>query len=221
VTKKRHLTYGKIAAFVLIFFVVWSFQRLYFRPVFLNQFDGLLFEMLDSGTKLLIWICPTVWLLKRFKGETWLDLKEMFTNKPPWLMVVCYTIVIALIAYLVGIIYGEGFRLRSDFEPMMLIAPVLVAGITEELVFRGFILNSLLKKMKKLFAVAIDAVLFALIHYPIWIYFNFGVITILINSMFSILFSVLLSHSFLKTKNLLVPVGLHSFYNLLMLLFVI
>ena len=218
--EKRRLTSGKIAIFVVIFFVVWSFQRLYFRPVFLNQLDGLLFEIIDSGTKLLIWIFPAIWMLKRFKGEMWLDLKEMFTNKPPWLMTVFYPVMIGFIVFLVATFYGNGFRMREDFTPIMLVAPVLVAGITEELVFRGFILNSLLRKLKKAFAVIIDAMLFALMHYPIWIYLGFDVWTILLNSAFSMLFSMLMAHSFIKTRSLLVPVGLHMFYNFLILMFV-
>jgi len=218
--EKRNLTYGKIAIFVVILFMVWSLQRLYFRPVFINQLEGIQFELVDSGTKLLIWIFPTIWMLRRFKGEMWLDLKEMFTNKAPWLKILFFTVIIALVAYLVGTIYSDGFRMRTDFEPMILIAPVLIAGITEELVFRGFILNSLLPKMKTPFAIAIDAILFALIHYPIWIYAGFSLPTILLNSTFSMFFSVLLALSFLKTKNLLVPVGLHMFYNFLITMFV-
>jgi len=219
-TEKRNLTYGKIAIFVVIFFIAWSVQRLFIRPMFLAPLDGLTFELIDSGMKILMWICPAVWMLKRYKGEMWLDLKEMFTNKPSWWMTIAYLILIGIIAFLVGIVMGEGFRMREDFSLVMLIAPVLVAGITEELVFRGFILNSLLEKTRKGFAIAIDAVLFALIHYPIWIYLGFDLPTLLINSAFSIFFSVVLTHSFLKTKNLLVPVAMHMFYNFLIVMFV-
>jgi len=219
-SEKRRLTYGKIAIFVLTLFIVWSIQRLIIRPVFLNQLNDLWFEMIDSGTKILVWICPTIWMLKRFEKEVWVDLKEMFTNKPSWAITLCYLLFIGIIAFSVAIASGEGLRIREDFTLIMLIAPVLVAGITEELVFRGFILNSLLKKMNKIFAMAIDAVLFAFIHYPIWIYLGFGLTTILINSVFSIFFSITLSHSLLKTKNLLVPVAMHMFYNFIVTIFV-
>ena len=218
--KQKKLTYGKLAIYIIALFAIWSIQRLYFRPVFINQLDGLFFELVDSGSKIIIWLFPALWMLRRFGGEMWLNLREMFVNKPSWQMVVISTIAIGVVAFLVGMLYGDGFSMRTDFEWRMLIAPVLVAGITEELVFRGVILNSLLPKMKTVFAVLIDAILFALIHYPIWIYVGFGLPTILINSAFSIFFSILLSFSFLKTKNILVPVGLHMFYNFLITIFV-
>ncbi len=46
----------------------------------------------------------------------------------------------------------------------------LVVGITEELVFRGFILKEINKRISFWKANGITALLFLFIHYPIWIH---------------------------------------------------
>lgn len=46
----------------------------------------------------------------------------------------------------------------------------LVVGITEEMVFRGFILKEINKRMSFWKANGITALLFLFIHYPIWIH---------------------------------------------------
>jgi len=218
-TKKKYLSYGKLIMYIVIFFIVWSIQRLFGRPALLNHFDGLAFELVDSAIKILIWIGFALWMLRRFDSNFWLGLKEMFNNKPPVLVTSIYFVLVGIIALLVSVSVSGNLRISETFSPVMLIAPVLVAGITEELVFRGFILNSLLKKTRKSLAIAIDASLFALIHFPIWIHLGLNLPTILINSAFAIFFSVVLSFSFIKTKSLLVPISLHMFYNLIVTLF--
>jgi len=82
-TKRRTLTYSRIMTYTVIFFTVWSVRELIIRPIFLNQLDGVMFEIVESLMKLLIWTLPAIWLIKQFQEEMWLSLKEMFTNKPP------------------------------------------------------------------------------------------------------------------------------------------
>jgi len=110
-------------------------------------------------------------------------------------------------------------QISDDFEPVRLIGAVLMVGITEELVFRGFLLNGLLQKMKKELAIATDAILFTLIHYPIWIYFGFDLMTILTSSVAVLVVSVVFALSFIKTKTILAPIAMHMVYNLLFNLF--
>ena len=102
---------------------------------------------------------------------------------------------------------------------------VLVVGISEEMVFRGWLLNSTLKnadkEWKKWIAVGINAVMFLVIHFPVWVYDgvffrnfqSFAFVSIIV-------MSGIFSWLFIKTKNILVPVGLHMLYDLLIFLFI-
>lgn len=96
---------------------------------------------------------------------------------------------------------------------------VLFVGLTEELVFRGWLLNLTYSESHKEIAIGINAILFLMIHFPKWMmdgtffsnFAHFGFISILL---LSVLFSVI----FVKTKSLLLPIGLHMFWDFLMMM---
>jgi len=152
----------------------------------------------------------------------WIGLKEMFTSKLQWsrdyifaVVLLCLLIARPIQAWL---IHGE-LGLSPDFAPARLIGAVLFVGITEEIVFRGFLLNTFLTRMKMEYAIALDAVLFTLIHYPIWIYNGFDISDIATASIGVAVLSVGFAYSFIKTRNILVPIVLHMVWNLMIILF--
>ncbi|MCQ2407708.1 MAG: CPBP family intramembrane metalloprotease [Oscillospiraceae bacterium] len=111
-----------------------------------------------------------------------------------------------------GILHGT-LHINPDFS-LASHQWLLVVGITEEMVFRGWLLNATAKDEKDWKPVAVNAVMFLCIHFPGWIQkgmfvsaiTGFGFVSILI-------FSVLVSVCFLKHKNLLLPVFLHMLYD--------
>ena len=69
------------------------------------------------------------------------------------------------------------------------------------------------------FAIGINAVLFLMIHFPKWMmdgtfFSNFAHLGFISILLLSVLFSVI----FVKTKSLLLPIGLHMFWDLLMMM---
>jgi membrane protease YdiL (CAAX protease family) len=216
---KRKLSIFHIVIYLIIFFAIWSIRELIIRPVWLNQFDGLTWHIFESAMKLTVWTIPAILLIKYFQDDMWVSLNEMFTSKlqyfksAPILLLVFVPLISAVF------LHGE-VAVRPNFEPVSLVQGVVFVGITEEIVFRGFLLNVFLKKMKVWKAVVLDALLFALIHYPIWIYFGFDITTILLNSVQILPISALFAFSFIKTKNIFVPIAIHSVWNLLGMLFV-
>ena len=115
-------------------------------------------------------------------------------------------------------LYG-GVGIHPDFQPERLIGAVLFVGITEEIVFRGFLLNALLQKMKLWSAIAVNEVFFVLIHFPIWIYQGKDLVAFAGSSVVVFLLGGLFSYSFVKTRNIFVPIVLHMIYNLLVVVF--
>ncbi|MCL2838758.1 MAG: CPBP family intramembrane metalloprotease [Oscillospiraceae bacterium] len=216
-TKTRNLTVGKIIAYCLIFFAIWSVRELIIRPFWLNQFDGLTWHILESSMKLLVWTLPAILLIKYFQDDMWISLKEMFTTKPRWFKGAPILSIIIIVPVLQALIFGGGLAIRPDFVPLSLIQGVMFAGITEDIVFRGFLLNAFLKKMKTWQAVALDAVLFYLIHVPIWIYQGNDLGFFLSASVTVMGLSAIFAYSFIKTKNIFVPIVLHMIWNLLVM----
>lgn len=93
----------------------------------------------------------------------------------------------------------------------------LTVGISEEMVFRGLFLNSTLKENKNnWFAVSVNAIMFLLIHFPIWYTSGLFVEYIVSGSFVQIIIlSLIFSWSFIKSKSIIVPIALHTFWDLL------
>ncbi len=95
----------------------------------------------------------------------------------------------------------------SDLAQFLLGAlPFLLASMTEELFFRGYLLQTLLEGIGILPAVLVSSAVFGLIHYDLggWMYIlNAGLI------------GVLLALAYLKTRSLWSPIGLHFGFNLI------
>ena len=214
--KERKLSVFYITVYLIIFFAIWSVRELVIQPVFLSPLSDIASEIIGEAIKLLVWTLPAVLLIRYFQNDMWIGLKEMFTTKPKWFKDAPIILVLVLIVpILQALVHGGGIAIDPDFNPVRLIGTVFFVGITEEIVFRGFLLNATLKKMKLWSAITLNAVLFYLIHIPIWIYqgqditfFIWAIITV-------IAYSVLFAYSFIKTKNIFVPIILHMVLNLL------
>jgi len=214
--KERKLSVFYITLYLIIFFAIWSVRELVIQPVFLSPLSDIASEIIGEVIKLLVWTLPAVLLIRYFQNDMWIGLKEMFTTKPKWFKDAPIILVLVLIVpILQALVHGGGIAIDPDFNPVRLIGTVFFVGITEEIVFRGFLLNATLKKMKLWSAITLNAVLFYLIHIPIWIYqgqditfFIWAIITIMA-------YSALFSYSFIKTKNIFVPIILHMVLNLL------
>jgi len=86
-----------------------------------------------------------------------------------------------------------------------------MAGLAEEIVFRGLILQEFNKKLAFWKANIMTALLFLVIHYPIWIYndfiFQFG------SHIYIFLIGLLFGFVFKKTGSLWTVILLHAFHN--------
>jgi len=221
--QNRKLTALHISVYVIVFFVVWSVRELYVQPAFLSPLNPVVSELIGAGIKLLVWTLPAILLIRYFHDDMWVGLKEMFTSKLQWSRDYLFAVVIiALMAArpIHALLINGEFGLSPTLVPIRLVGAVVFVGITEEIVFRGFLLNSLLKKMKMPYAIAIDAVLFTLIHYPIWIYNGFELSDFVRSSVGVVVLSVWFAYSFIKTRNIFVPIALHMVWNLSIHLFI-
>ena len=100
------------------------------------------------------------------------------------------------------------------------ILDVLIAvsvGICEEMVFRGLFLNVTLREGKNnIAAVAVNSLLFLIIHFPVW--YRTGTLAVNLQSgafLALLLLSVIFSYVFVKTKSLVIPAALHTCWDLL------
>ena len=210
-----------LIVYLIAFFGLWALAELVvFGKINAVVENKLLSSVITELIKILVWTVPAAILINRFKDVIYISLKEMFSTKVNWLKYLPVFIIFVLY-FLGGVILQNGnLQISSNFRIDEVIS-LLFVGITEELVFRGWLLNMTVKENKKWVPIAINAGLFLVIHFPIWIYqgvfiSNFTSLSFLCVVALSIVFS----WTFIKSKNILVPIALHTFWNLLVLLFI-
>lgn len=208
-------------AYLIAFFSLWALVELVlFEKITSVVGNGVLSEFIREGViKNLVWTVPAGVLIYRFKDEVLITLKEMFSSKVNWLKYLPVFIIFTI--YLLGgaILQNGKLTISNNFGFENVIS-LLFVGLTEELVFRGWLLNLTVKENKKWISICINALLFLVIHFPIWIqegvfisnFTSFGFLSILI-------LSVIFSWTFIKSRNILVPIALHTYWNLLIDLF--
>lgn len=210
-----------LVAYLIAFFSLWALVELVlFEKITSVVGNGVLSEFIREGViKNLVWTVPAGVLIYRFKDEVLITLKEMFSSKVNWLKYLPVFIIFTI--YLLGgaILQNGKLTISNNFGFENVIS-LLFVGLTEELVFRGWLLNLTVKENKKWISICINALLFLVIHFPIWIqegvfisnFTSFGFLSILI-------LSVIFSWTFIKSRNLFVPIALHTYWNLLIDLF--
>ncbi len=217
-TEKRTLSKKtRLLYYVLAFYCVWTAWELWVKD-FINAAapNEYFSQLIKSGViKSIVWVL----LGMRFESEMFVGVKEMFTKRVNVLNYLPIFLIFT-VYLLVGALLQKGSLAISERFGLDKLIIVLFVGITEETVFRGWLLNATLGERKKQLSVAANAVMFLLIHFPVWIhdgvfvenFRNFGFLSILI---LSVIFSV----TFIKSKSIWVPVTLHMYWDLLMFLF--
>ena len=214
------LNLARILLFYLAFWMVWYVVETLLHPSLSSSLGGWENEVCQTIIKLLLWSLPAVLCVRHYKDDVWLSWREMLTTKVKWRAYAL--ILLAFIAYItIGALLKHGhISIHPDFSLASLTGVVLFVGITEEAVFRGFFLNALLKKTKPWYAVLITALLFLVIHFPIWIFKGVFLSTFLSGGFLIVaVLSVIFSWTFIKSKNIIVPIVLHMSWNMLVTLF--
>jgi CAAX amino terminal protease family. len=216
----RKLNTGLIALYFVLLLILWSIRELFLKQLLINTLGEIGHEIVGEALKILIWTCPAIYLIKKYEPDMLVPLKKMFTGKIDWRRYLPIFFAFSIYNILGSYLRTGKIIIHPNFKPSSLIGTVLLVGITEEIVFRAFLLNATYPYMKKWTAITVNAVMFLVIHFPIWIYNGIFISTISSGSFVLILaLSFVFSEAFVDSKNILVPISLHMFWNLLVYLF--
>ncbi len=208
--------------YTVIFYSIWAAFELVVKDVLnLAIKNEVLCQLVKSGIiKNLVWTLPAIVLIRRFESDVFITLKEMFTTKVHYRN---YLPVFAIFTVygLVGSIVKNGkLDIAENFGAGEIII-VLFVGLTEEMVFRGWLLNATIREDKKWLYMIINAVMFLSIHFPKWIHTGTFIISFAgLQFLEVIVLSLVFSYAFIKSKNILVPITLHMYYDLLVFMFI-
>ena len=203
--------------YLICFYIVWILKAFALNPILTQviEKDSVAWYLVSDGIiKNICWTLPAVLLIKKFDDDLYIHKKELFSKPADWkgyLPIFGYVTAFCIIH---SIISHKGFY----FNPDGLIACIafLFVGVTEEFVFRGFLLNATYTEKNKYFALGLNALLFLCIHFPSWmIHGEFVTNFVSLRFIFIILLSLLFSWTMLKFRNIWIPVGLHMLWDIL------
>ncbi len=168
----------------------------------------------------LVWTLPALLLLRRYERRMHIPLREMFTAKVNWLRWLPILTFLALCGPGGDLVNGEKIALSEAFGADDIII-VLFVGITEESVFRGWLLNATADRWGRWPALMVNALMFLAIHFPRWIMDGIFVSVFTGFDFVSVIaLSLLFGWSFLRTRNLVLPIALHMIYDLSVMMFI-
>lgn len=196
--------------YLVIFFVVWSFKELWLVN-YINSFNEPFSSFLGAFVKVSVWIIPAWLYTKYYLNYNPINYFKMNTNVKRGLFwgVVLSMMLGLRFAIEVYILNDQTFNFNLSVGDYLNI--VLLAGITEEIVFRGLILQQISKRLAFWKSNIITSLLFLTIHYPIWIYA--GEFFDLWGHMYVFLLGLIFGFVYKKTGSLWSIVLLHSFHN--------
>lgn len=212
-----------LGIYFIIFYLVWAVFTLWLMPIIDLLPNETLSTIVKSGIlKNLVWTIPAGLLIKKYHDSVEIPLKDMFTNRVNWLKYLPIFFIFTICILVTSYKTNGNLQISSNFGLDDIIV-VLFVGLTEELVFRGWLLNSTIKDKKDddlYIPIGINALLFLSIHFPRWIvdglfitnFVSLGFIQILI-------LSVVFSYVFIKSRNILIPIALHMYWDLLVFMF--
>lgn len=205
-----------MVGYLVFFYLAWSIKELWLIE-YIYAFGEILSPLLESLVKSFIWIVP-VWIYVKFhlQSDPTSYLKMNINVMPGILWGILLSLLLGAGLILVEYISnGISFNLLLSFDDYL--NTVIIAGLAEEIVFRGFILQEFNKKWTFWKANVVTASLFLVIHYPIWIY-N-GTFLPFDSHIYVFFVGILFGFIFKKTGSLWTVIILHAFHNYVLSIF--
>lgn len=219
---KRQVLPLVLAVYIVLFYSFWSIFELLLKHRLDSLFNNEnLVQFIKSGViKNIVWTLPALFLTKKFSVKMYIPFKDMFTAKVPVLKYL--PIFLLFLVYILATSYlkNGAIAISSSFRVSNLII-VLFVGITEDSVFRGWLLNAAVTDKNKWIPILVNALLFLLIHFPSWIYKGTLIANLTsLNFLSIVVLSIIFSWTFIKSKNIWVPISLHMFWDLFVMLLI-
>lgn len=125
---------------------------------------------------------------------------------------------IVVIVFLNGILLNREVSFQMGFHTLL--NTVLLVGLIEEIVFRGFILRKLMDVYQFWKANIITAALFTVIHFPIWFYKGLFASPGIAGTILTIfVLGWMFGAVYKKSNSLWSVIIIHSLYNFLVVIF--
>jgi membrane protease YdiL (CAAX protease family) len=208
-------TLKPLLVYVGLFFLVWTLRATILYRVDAGIESEAWRHVYSNAIKLVVWVVPVFFYLRRVDGRepfSYLKLNTSPERKSlprAFVAIVVYFSLVTLVS-----LFVQGKRVSVNFNGLAL-ASTAVSSLSEEIMFRGFLLNELRERVRFPAANLSAALLFALVHAPNWLWTR-GFQTTLLFDLFGVFaLACFLGYLLKKTDTLWVCVGAHVLNNFL------
>ena len=195
---------------------LWSLYRLWGQNLLYGALPEVPAALAEGAIKLVIYGLPVLVLVKTKKAALAAPANRWLRFNRATVRVGLGGGALFLAFFLLMNLMKNGMQGLDFHSPGAgeILSTVLFAGLTEELFFRGLLLNSLMTRLSFVKADVIAASAFALIHLPSWLSSG-GVhpAALLANIASVFVVGLLLGGVFEKSRNLWGPFLFHALYN--------
>lgn len=203
-------SFAPLAVYGAGFFAVWSCYLVFLNPRFGG---GAAFLVLENLVKLSLWTLPAMLLVRHEERQSALDFLKL---RKGWRRGLLFGLGLGAVlsAYLIAVSLPGGFDFDPGFAWGKWTSGVLLIGFTEEIVFRGYILQRLAARLPFRRANLVTSFLFVLIHVPRWIRDDRAIgLGLLGAALFLLAFSLLLGWILKKSDSLWACMLAHAIGN--------
>ncbi|MFL6215517.1 MAG: CPBP family intramembrane glutamic endopeptidase [Blastocatellia bacterium] len=219
--KSERSSFKSLLVFLLLFFAVWALRATVLFFIDERIHSQVLSAVYSNVVKFLLWVIPAVVYLRvvdRKPALAYLKLTAPINTRG-----LGYAVLLSAFYFAATILFetGVGGKNLHDLYAASLIewltatAFIFFSPISEEILFRGFVLHQFADRLRFLAANLITATLFTLIHWPFWVWRNGFHLAILQNSAGILLLAILLGYAVKLTNSLWPAVAIHIANNLL------
>ncbi|WP_067730934.1 CPBP family intramembrane glutamic endopeptidase [Oceanobacillus damuensis] len=208
-----------IWVYFISFYALWCIRELWLFQ-YLDLMDYVPRATTSAIIKIIIWVIPVILLVKikeKSNPFSYLGLDHNFIKGLKWagwtsLAFISYFVVLNLV------VLKNNIDFQIEFNEWL--NTILLVGIIEEIVFRGFLLRKLMDSFRFWIANTITALLFVSIHFPIWFYKGLFEFPYVLNSIITaFVLGIIFGFIYKKSNSLWSVIIIHSLYNLLVSLF--
>jgi len=192
--------------------LVWIFSAICYFPLYFSH-QGMDVPVVALNLKYFFVLMPLlitiIYLLRNGGIKKW--IKEMFE-----LRFQAEAFVFCLIVAVVGAFFSNMLAVQ-EWEPQTILAGaayLFCMAFIEEVVWRGYRLKAIMQDKKEGTAIVLVSIEWAIWHIPMWAIRNFiGIGEITFWILYTAIVGYLLGKSFIRYRNILAPVLLHTIFN--------
>ncbi len=175
--------------------------------------------MISAIIKITIWVIPVILLVKVVEKKKPLSYLGLLNFRKGLKWAIWGFLILAIYFFTLNVvILNNDIHLTIGFNEW--INTIILVGLIEEIVFRGFILRKFMEDFEFWKANTITSILFVFIHFPIWFYKGlFGFPYIVGASITAFVLGLVFGWIYKKSNSLWSVIIIHSLYNFFVSLF--